>query len=163
MLGQVTVSIPVLRNKGRSSHWNLEKAIWRRLPVPATDSRGGMQANHAIWQRKKYRITTHPDSSHMLKSCWWLPLAEPHSKGESSMIESPLGTRVKWRMVASGHREANERGEPGWLSLLSVHLLILAQVIISKFMRLSPASGSVLTAWSLLGTFSPTRALSANK
>ena len=35
---------------------------------------------------------------------------------------------------------------PGWLSLLSVQLLISAQVMIS---------GSVLTVWSLLGILSP--------
>ena len=40
---------------------------------------------------------------------------------------------------------------PGWLSHLSVQLLILAQVMLSPFMRSSPTSGSVLTAWSCLG------------
>ena len=42
-------------------------------------------------------------------------------------------------------------GPPGWLSQFSVWLLILTQVIISRFMRWSPALGSVLTAQSLLG------------
>ena len=37
-------------------------------------------------------------------------------------------------------------GAPGWLSPLSIRLLILAQVTISKFARSSPVSG-----WSLLG------------
>ena len=40
---------------------------------------------------------------------------------------------------------------PGWLSWLCVQLLILAQVMISWFMGLSPAS---LTVQSLLGIFS---------
>ena len=38
-----------------------------------------------------------------------------------------------------------------WLSLLSVQLLISAQAMIPQFVGLSPASGSVLTVWSLLG------------
>ena len=42
-------------------------------------------------------------------------------------------------------------GAPVWLSWLSVDYLLLAQVMISWFMSLSPASGSVLIAWSLLG------------
>ena len=45
-------------------------------------------------------------------------------------------------------------GAPGWLSRLSVRLLILAQVTISGFMGLSPASSSALTTRSLLGSLS---------
>ena len=44
-----------------------------------------------------------------------------------------------------------EMGAPRWLSQLSVQLLVLAQVMISQFMSLSPVSGSVLMACSLLG------------
>ena len=44
---------------------------------------------------------------------------------------------------------------PGWLSQLSVgRLLISAQVMISRFVASSPVSGSMLTAWSLLGILS---------
>ena len=46
-------------------------------------------------------------------------------------------------------------GAPGWLSQLSIQLLISARVMISEFMESSPALGSVLTAWSLLGILSP--------
>ena len=45
-------------------------------------------------------------------------------------------------------------GVPGWLSLLSIGLLIWAQVMISWFSSLSPTSGSMLTAHSLLGILS---------
>ena len=45
-------------------------------------------------------------------------------------------------------------GVRAWLSCLSVWLLILAQVMISWFMNLSPVSGSELTEWSLLGILS---------
>ena len=45
-------------------------------------------------------------------------------------------------------------GAPGWLSHLTVQLLILAKVMISRFGRSSPASGSALMAWSLLGILS---------
>ena len=41
--------------------------------------------------------------------------------------------------------EEGDDGAPGWLSWLSIQLLVLAQVMISQFMGLSPASGSVLT------------------
>ena len=40
---------------------------------------------------------------------------------------------------------------PGRLSQLSVRLLISARVTISRFVRSSLASGSVLTVWGLLG------------
>ena len=40
-------------------------------------------------------------------------------------------------------------GAPGWLEQLSVGLLISAQVMISRFVSSSPASGSVLMAQSL--------------
>ena len=45
----------------------------------------------------------------------------------------------------------NKRGAPGWLSRLSVRLLVSAQVVISWFVSSSLASGSVLTVRSLLG------------
>ena len=43
-------------------------------------------------------------------------------------------------------------GVPGWLSQLSIQLLISAQVMISKFMESSPKSGPMpdSKAWSLL-------------
>ena len=41
-----------------------------------------------------------------------------------------------------------------WLSELSIWLFILAQVMLSQFVRLSPVLGSALTAWSLLGILS---------
>ena len=45
-------------------------------------------------------------------------------------------------------------GAPEWLSRLSVQLLVLAQVMISWFMSLSPALGSVLTVQNLPGILS---------
>ena len=45
-------------------------------------------------------------------------------------------------------------GVPGGLSPLSFRLLVSAQVTISRFVRLSPTSGSVLTVRSLLGILS---------
>ena len=45
-------------------------------------------------------------------------------------------------------------GAPGWLSWLSIRLLVSAQVMISWFMRSSPTSGSALTAWNLPGILS---------
>ena len=46
-------------------------------------------------------------------------------------------------------------GSPGWLSWLSVQLLVLAQVKISQFVGSSLASGSVLASQSLLGILFP--------
>ena len=48
-------------------------------------------------------------------------------------------------------KNVNPQGAPGWLSRLSVRLLISAQAVISWFVSLSPTSGSVLTVWGLLG------------
>ena len=42
-------------------------------------------------------------------------------------------------------------GTPGWLGQLNVCLLVLAQIMISWFVRLSPDLGPVMTVWSLLG------------
>ena len=42
-------------------------------------------------------------------------------------------------------------GAPEWLSGLSIRLLVSAQVVISQVRSSCPTSGSVLTAWSLLG------------
>ena len=46
------------------------------------------------------------------------------------------------------------RGASGWLSRLSIQFLVLAQVMISRFIGSSPASGSVLRERSLLGILS---------
>ena len=40
---------------------------------------------------------------------------------------------------------------PGWLGQLSIQLSISAQVMLSRFVESSPASGSALTLWSMLG------------
>ena len=42
-------------------------------------------------------------------------------------------------------------GGPGWLSQRSVQLLVSAQVMSSQFGSSSPALGSVLRVWNLLG------------
>ena len=62
------------------------------------------------------------------------------------------------------------KGAPGWLSWLSVQLLISAQVMISRFVSSSPTLGSVLTVQSLLGILAlpfcpspPMLSLSQNK
>ena len=44
----------------------------------------------------------------------------------------------------------SSEGAPGWLSWTSVRLLMSAQVMISQFVGLSPASGCALTAWDSL-------------
>ena len=46
-------------------------------------------------------------------------------------------------------------GVPEWFSQLSVQFLISAHVLTSQFVSLSPVSGSILAAWSLLGILSP--------
>ena len=49
----------------------------------------------------------------------------------------------------------------GWLSRVSIQLLVSAQGMISRFWGLSPMSGSTLTAQSLLGILSLSLSLSA--
>ena len=51
-------------------------------------------------------------------------------------------------------------GMPGWLSWLSVWLLVSAQVMISQFVSLSPTLGSTLIMQSLLGVLSLSLSLS---
>ena len=55
-------------------------------------------------------------------------------------------------LTESGAKQEN--GASGWLSRLSVQLLISAQAMISLLWECAPASGSALSAWSLLGTLS---------
>ena len=50
--------------------------------------------------------------------------------------------------------ENMHKGVPGWLSQLSIRLLILAQVLISWFVISSPESGSEPDRQSLLGVLS---------
>ena len=45
-------------------------------------------------------------------------------------------------------------GVPGWLSQLSIQLLLSAEAMNSQFVRSSHPSGSALTVWSLLETLS---------
>ena len=60
---------------------------------------------------------------------------------------SPTDSEVpRLRLVKSKWTEAS-----GGLSRLSVWLLVSAQVMISRFVSSSPASGSALTVWSPLG------------
>ena len=54
------------------------------------------------------------------------------------------------------------RGVPGWLSWLSIRLLVSAQVVISLFVGSSPVSGSALTIWNLLGILSLSISLSVS-
>ena len=50
--------------------------------------------------------------------------------------------------------KSTSAGAPVWLSQLSIQLLLSAQVMNLQFVSSSPASGSVLTVWSLLGSLS---------
>ena len=63
--------------------------------------------------------------------------------------------RYKIPKHTKGENKTQNCEMPRWLSQLSVRLLISAQVMISGFVGLTPASGSVLTMWSLLGILSP--------
>ena len=54
------------------------------------------------------------------------------------------------KATAHGPKE-RALGAPGWLSRLSIQLLISSHVMISQFTSSSSTSGSVLTAGSLLG------------
>ena len=65
----------------------------------------------------------------------------------------------KWQMAAS--LDGTGLRAPGWLSWLSVQLLVSAHVMTSQFVTLSPMSGSVPTVRSLLGLLSLFLSLSA--
>ena len=69
----------------------------------------------------------------------------------------------RWRRGRRREIRRRKEGMPGWLSWLSIWLLLLAQVVISLFMSSSPTSGSVLTVWSLLGILSLSLSKSVNK
>ena len=78
------------------------------------------------------------------------------------------GSKVYWRFrkqLAIGLfkdvcLKPTTSGAPGWLSRVSVRLLILAQVMISQFMSSSPTSGSALTVQTLLWILSLSPSLS---
>lgn len=95
MRGQVAVSISDSRDKGRSSSWDSERAVCRRLPdrsqsLPQWDSGNSKLCNLVKKKRGDHDPTCLP--SHTLMSCWWFPLAEPHRKLESSHCwNQPVG------------------------------------------------------------------------
>ena len=53
-------------------------------------------------------------------------------------------------MFVQSLKNTTQKGARGWLSRLSIQLLILVQVMILGFLHLSPTWGCVLTAHSLL-------------
>ena len=69
-------------------------------------------------------------------------------------LSLPQGWICSGRWVSAGEQTRMVRGAPGWLRRLSVQLLILAQVMISRFVRSSPRSGSVLPGQSVLRVLS---------
>ena len=73
-----------------------------------------------------------------------LPL--PSEPSSLAMAAREQAFNLSWKVMGLG--------VPGWFGRLSVRLLISAQVMISWFVGLSPASGSVMIAWSLLGILS---------
>ena len=56
--------------------------------------------------------------------------------------------------IAASIKKRGSVGAPGWLSQLSVQLLVSTQVMISWFVSSNPALGSALTVQSLLGILS---------
>ena len=83
--------------------------------------------------------------------------------------ECPIWGNCRWCYFGNRSLEMGP-GMPGWLSRLSIWLLVLVRVIISQFVGSSPVLGSALTVWSLLGILSllplplhPTLSLSQNK
>ena len=62
-------------------------------------------------------------------------------------------TTIRWAILTI--KNIYDGCVAGWLIQLGIQLLILAQVAISKFVELSPISGSALIAQSLLGILSP--------
>ena len=77
----------------------------------------------------------------------------------SLQVAPAAGSPTKHREIGTwgiGVSQVSNRcdGVPGWLSLLSIRLLVSIQVMISQSVRLSPVPGSVLTAQSLLGILS---------
>ena len=86
------------------------------------------------------------------------------SRKRSSLLSLEPGTRngnvVCHLQDCCQGRKSSSSGQikmpraPGWLSQLGIELLISAQVMISRFVGLSPVSGSLLMVQSLLGTLS---------
>ena len=72
--------------------------------------------------------------------------------GSLEMQRDPKKGQRERRGHGSG---TGDSGAPGRLSRFTVRLFIPAQVVISRFRGSSSASGSALTAWSLLGILSP--------
>ena len=84
-------------------------------------------------------------------------------KGEAAFIwqtcRQCLKAAVKWWAGVKARNESATQkkqwaGVPGWLSRLCIALLVSAQVMIARFVCLSPPSDSPWTARSLLGVLS---------
>ena len=88
-------------------------------------------------------------STYTLSFYLWIQPSFGSSSFFSSLCSAFLFLRNKYKLRA-----------PGWLSQLSIWLLISVQVMISQFMRSSPESGSTLTELSLLEILSLSLSLS---
>ena len=83
-------------------------------------------------------------------SAWWRRAGRGAGGGDTHVgVAWGAGART---LLPGVNSKGKARGAPGWLGWLSIRLLISAQVMISRFVGSSPASGSALTAgaWSLL-------------
>ena len=72
----------------------------------------------------------------------------PDWKGFPSIQSNELKKKKK-------KKKKSHNRVPGWLSQLSILTFILAQVIFSQFMKLSPVMGFALTEWNLAGILYP--------
>ena len=119
-----------------SLQFNPFSLFWpQQVPVLLALSSAQEKACHQIAESKKY------DSSKGNVMVIW---KTGRFKGKCKTNKQNKTTLVRKKSL----------GAPGWLSRLSVRLLILAEVIISQFVGSSPTSGSALMLQSLLGILS---------
>ena len=85
----------------------------------------------------------------IMKQCWYT--TRNNIDLDSNVLSCHLMSFFFFFLISGSHSELHITGTLAWASWLSIWLLILVQVMISQFVSLSPASGSVLTVQTLLG------------
>ena len=123
----------------------ISHAGWAAAPArPVTQL---FKVQQRLWGEDEWRWSWHFPETHLIQvGC------DKTNKNTTTCNEPTHSYRWMFKSITMAVKNFSlPQGAPGWLSQLSIQLLVSAQVMISWIVGLSPESGSVLTAWSLPG------------
>ena len=122
-----------MRDRAWAGEGQWEKEAQNLKPTPGSE----LSAQSPMWSLNSWTVRSWPEPKWMLNQLSHPGAPKMHFNNE--FYSANLTFKKSWGT---------------WVAQSVKHLLILAQVMISWLVRLSPTSGSVLIAWSLFGIFS---------